>query len=262
MRLRLPAVVAGLALLLPVPGAAQVSMGAAASPGVTFQPGPRAPRSDSAAGRDTSPGRHGERADPTDGDLFLAGEHTYAPRYDRRIPARHHRTPRIGVRPYYVVYGAEPFGAPVRAPHWPQPLSSADGGMLRLQVEPPSALVFIDGVLFRQSDIEAAGSPDAGTSQYLLEAGVHRVELEAEGFHPASFDVRISPGDTLVLSQKLTSVSRADEHAVPASSAPARAAAKTLYVIPRCYAGDRKPDPAQLLPGCDPARMRVIPPGR
>ena len=35
---------------------------------------------------------------------------------------------------------------------------------------------------------------------------------------------------------------------------------KTLYVIPRCYAGDRLPDPKTLRADCDIADLRTIPP--
>ena len=35
---------------------------------------------------------------------------------------------------------------------------------------------------------------------------------------------------------------------------------KTFYVIPGCYAGDRRPDPESLAPGCSLSRLRVIPP--
>lgn len=34
---------------------------------------------------------------------------------------------------------------------------------------------------------------------------------------------------------------------------------KTLYVIPRCYAGDRRPSPDQLPAGCDLSLLKVIP---
>jgi hypothetical protein len=275
MRLSLPAVVAGLALLLPVAGAAQVSMGIARSPGVTFHAPPSQPRPDAAPASDRSPGRHGGRREATGGDQFLADKHTYAPRYDRPVHARHYRrTPRIGVSPYYVS-AAELVVTPVLTP----PLSLAgrdiDAGILRLQIDPPSAQVFIDGTTFgdsgpgtRDSRFGTRGSPDTASGDYLLEAGVHRVELEAEGFQPASFDARIRPGDTLTLSPQLTSLDRtgpraaAVSGAVTVSNTVAPASPKTLYVIPRCYAGDRRPDPAQLLPGCDPARMRVIPAGR
>jgi hypothetical protein len=36
--------------------------------------------------------------------------------------------------------------------------------------------------------------------------------------------------------------------------------AKTFYIIPGCYAGDRRPEPESLKPGCDISRLRVIPP--
>ena len=55
--------------------------------------------------------------------------------------------------------------------------------------------------------------------------------------------------------------------AAPAAAPPAPEATivpalpKTLYVIPRCYAGDKKPDADQLRPGCALADLRVIPAG-
>lgn len=36
-------------------------------------------------------------------------------------------------------------------------------------------------------------------------------------------------------------------------------APKTLYVIPRCYAGDRRPSADQLPAGCDLSLLRIIP---
>jgi hypothetical protein len=35
---------------------------------------------------------------------------------------------------------------------------------------------------------------------------------------------------------------------------------KTFYVIPGCYAGDRRPDPESLTPGCSMTRLRVVEP--
>jgi hypothetical protein len=35
---------------------------------------------------------------------------------------------------------------------------------------------------------------------------------------------------------------------------------KTFYIIPGCYAGDRRPEPASLAPGCSLASLRVVPP--
>lgn len=35
---------------------------------------------------------------------------------------------------------------------------------------------------------------------------------------------------------------------------------KTFYVIPGCYAGDRRPEPESLAPGCSLTRLRVVAP--
>jgi hypothetical protein len=35
---------------------------------------------------------------------------------------------------------------------------------------------------------------------------------------------------------------------------------KTFYVIPGCYAGDRRPEPESLAPGCRISRLRVVSP--
>ena len=35
---------------------------------------------------------------------------------------------------------------------------------------------------------------------------------------------------------------------------------KTFYVIPGCYAGDRRPEPGSLAPGCSLTRLRVVQP--
>ena len=35
---------------------------------------------------------------------------------------------------------------------------------------------------------------------------------------------------------------------------------KTFYIIPGCYAGDRRPEPESLAPGCSISRLRVVPP--
>jgi hypothetical protein len=41
---------------------------------------------------------------------------------------------------------------------------------------------------------------------------------------------------------------------------PAPGVPKTFYVIPGCYAGDKRPQPEWLAPGCDLSRVRVVPP--
>jgi hypothetical protein len=65
-------------------------------------------------------------------------------------------------------------------------------GALRIVEAPPEAQVLVDGYY--------AGVVDDydGVFQHLnLEPGPHRIEIEAPGYPPVSFDVRIEPGRTI-----------------------------------------------------------------
>lgn len=48
--------------------------------------------------------------------------------------------------------------------------------------------------------------------------------------------------------------------AAPPPPPPAPGVPKTFYVIPGCYAGDKRPDAGALPRGCDIGRLRTIPP--
>lgn len=48
----------------------------------------------------------------------------------------------------------------------------------------------------------------------------------------------------------------------PAQPAARPGEAKTIYVIPNCYAGDKRPRPDQLRPGCRMSDLRIISPDR
>jgi hypothetical protein len=52
----------------------------------------------------------------------------------------------------------------------------------------------------------------------------------------------------------------ADPPVAAVTPPPPPAVPKTFYVIPGCYAGDRRPTSDRLPAGCDPRRLRVIPP--
>src|SRR5688572_3554097 len=52
-----------------------------------------------------------------------------------------------------------------------------------------------------------------------------------------------------------------DPSPAPPIVTPRPAAPKTFYVIPRCYAGDRRPSADWLPAGCDIRKLRVIAPG-
>ncbi len=82
-------------------------------------------------------------------------------------------------------YGSYPGYAPVTT------YSSGADGALRLKVKPREAAVYVDGYY--------AGIVDDfdGVFQRLhLDAGPHRIELEAEGYEPLTLDVRIEPDHT------------------------------------------------------------------
>ena len=67
-----------------------------------------------------------------------------------------------------------------------------DGGSLRLKLKPREAQVFIDGYF-----VGVVDSYDGAFQKLSVEKGGHRVELKADGYEPLSFDVLITPGETV-----------------------------------------------------------------
>jgi hypothetical protein len=176
-------------------------------------------------------------------DLFRAGPRTYAPRYDR-VP-RQRRF--LGYGPSYG-YIADPFGY-ISQPYAPaddsDPRETEGTGYLRLDVEPDTARVYVDGLYVGLvSDFRRAPRE--------LDAGPHRVEIRADGFEGQSVDVSIRANDTLSYRGTLT---RNEQRAALPPAAP-----KTFYVIPRCYAGTTRPRADQLPAGCRVGNLRTIPP--
>ncbi len=67
-----------------------------------------------------------------------------------------------------------------------------DSGGLRLKVTPDNSEVYVDGYF--------AGTVDQFNSWYQklsLQPGAHKIELRAEGFQTAIFDVNIRTGETI-----------------------------------------------------------------
>ncbi len=124
---------------------------------------------------------------------------------------------------------------------WPSPparLSRRDAiGLLRLQVTPQTAHVYVDGYY----------TATVGTLD--LVAGPHRIEIKAPFYEPLSFEVNIAPNETITYEGDLQPVSF--EPYVPAKAGTS----KTFYVIPGCYAGDRPPQSIVLPRGCDIGRL-------
>jgi hypothetical protein len=155
----------------------------------------------------------------------------------------------IGGSPYY--YPGYP--GVVDPVYPPQPLPPAEPeGFLRLVITPRNANVFIDGV--HEGTVDDFG----GTGERTLRAGVHSVHVEADGFEPVEFDVRVPARDTITLRRDLEPRRPpAPVTAPPPASAPP-ATPKTIYVIPRCYLGDSRPQQNQLPAGCSLADLKTL----
>ncbi len=222
----------------------------------------------------------GDTAMPRPGaDAFRATPDTYAPAWGQRPSAeaetsgrqsshtdRRGRSGRRGIlfgAPVYAVpYGPYAYGpyAPGDRPGSAAAEAPAEGvvarGFLRLLVEPRGAAVVIDGVY------EGTADDFGGAGERTIPAGLHRVRLEADGYEPVVFDVRVPDNDTITLRRALER--RVEARAVPVTPTPSATpgspiAKTTIYLIPRCYLGDTRPRPEQLPAGCRLADLQTLP---
>jgi len=178
-------------------------------------------------------------------DLFLAGRRTYTPRLNRGYGT-------LGEPFGYVTggYAGGDYSAGTANDGRAETSAPVDVGYLRLNVQPYTAQVFIDGFYVSSVDAFSGGGPARA-----LPAGPHRVEIRADGYETATFDVRIDPNETITYRREL---GKAEEPKQARNVAPA--VPKTFYVIPKCYAGDKKPTADQLPKGCRASDLRTIPP--
>lgn len=171
-------------------------------------------------------------------DLFGARPGTYAPRFDQLSTEP---PPGVVFPGTYLPWGPYPAGVDYAR-------SVAQGyGYLQLQLQPLGAQVYVDGLY--------VGTVDDLRGGRRLDVGPHRLEIRAPGYQSISIDIRIDPGQTTFYRTDLTAV------ATTAVAAPTVAAnPKTFYVIPGCYAGDRKPDAQRLPQGCQASDVFALPP--
>jgi hypothetical protein len=90
----------------------------------------------------------------------------------------------------------------------------------------------------------------------MLRSGPHRVEILAPGFAPLTFDVRVPENDTVTFTRELDAASTEPP---PPAAAPVEIPHKALYIVPRCYIGDRPPLVTDMPAGCSVDDVRVIP---
>jgi hypothetical protein len=176
-------------------------------------------------------------------DLYRAGPRTYAPP-PQRPPFRDHRRPRhFGFFPFDTFAGPwAPYGFPAES-------TVAEVGYLLPQVTPGMAEVVIDGVYVGTvDDLRRTGLGQE------LEPGPHQLELRAPGYEPVTAGVRIAADETLFYRRDMQATAR------PVPPPASAGVAKTFYVIPGCYAGDKPPQADRLPANCNAANARTIPP--
>lgn len=170
-------------------------------------------------------------------------------RSSRRDWSQHRQRPYPGRRPifgggYYALPysdyypGTDAGGA---APYEPSAEPEATTGELRLEITPATGLqYYIDGMFI-------GSSSDMGT-QFRVNAGSRRIEIRASGYKPVIFDARFSPGETITRRGAL-------ERVQDVAALPRPTGSRTMYVIPGCFMGNARPEPATLPKGCDINRM-------
>lgn len=141
--------------------------------------------------------------------------------------------------PIWLFYVPQPMAAPAPRPA-PEPryVEAPLPGRLVLDIEPATAQIFTDGYY--------VGLPEDFSSTrggLAIDAGVHRLDLSANGYEAMAVDLRVSPGQVVTY--------RATLKPLPPPSAMAPT---TFYLIPGCYMGNIPPKDAHLPATCDPTR--------
>lgn len=124
----------------------------------------------------------------------------------------------------------------------------APRGGLVLETAQGAAQVFVDG-----NYVGLAEDFRSDRRAIELSAGAHHIELRSPGYDPLTFNVIIGAnnivryrGDMQVQSNKPAA----------ATAPPAGVTAKSFYIIPNCYAGDKPPTGA-LPKGCDRKNLQT-----
>jgi hypothetical protein len=123
-------------------------------------------------------------------------------------------------------------------------------GALVLEGVPDNAQVFVDGHY-----VGLAEEFGPGRRALSLDAGAHRIELRAPGYETATFSVRIEPSGIVRYRGDMQRAATTNP-AVVSAAPPQPAGARSFYVIPNCYAGD-KPPTSVLPKGCDVKNLQT-----
>jgi hypothetical protein len=179
---------------------------------------------------------------------FAATPSTYAPRYRPSFGRDESRFGRF--RPYFLGSGyTAAFAADVvPAADGPRVSTGAQqdaSGTLRLDVEPGTAQIYVDGFYVGTVD-------DFVPHGVTLPAGRHWIDLREASYETLTIPVEVGPGRPARFRGGLAAVPIPTPRAIPPRGS------ETMYVIPGCYAGNRPPGESALARGCDIARLRVL----
>jgi hypothetical protein len=184
---------------------------------------------------------------PDGSDRFQHNSQYPVPPPTPYFPGVYYPGPYYVTSPYYPVYTMPlPLGyvAAARPP--------VARGRLSLEALPDRAQVYVDG--FYVGLAEEFGLHGRALE---LKPGSHHIELRSPEHETLSFSVMITADETVRYRGDMRRIAVPSITPVAALAAPARRAASTsMYVIPKCYAGNKPP--AQPLPaGCDRRKIQT-----
>ena len=152
---------------------------------------------------------------------------------------------------YYETSMAETYRMAMAETYLRRHRETARGGLM-IQAVPPIAQVFVDGHYVGRAEEFGPGG-----GAITLNDGAHRIELRAPDYETLTFSVMIEPNSLVRYRGDLQRIAtKPATAAVPSQPAPAPAPAKSFYVIPNCYAGD-KPPTGTLPKGCDIKKLQT-----
>ena len=105
--------------------------------------------------------------------------------------------------------------------------------------------------------------PRPGTSPFVFNGGFYPVYATYPSYPTPEVVVQpvIVERTTVVVVEVPQARQEPEAKTEPAPAPPVLVAMpKTIYVIPRCYAGDKPPEPSRLPAGCDVRNLKIIPP--
>lgn len=167
---------------------------------------------------------------------------------EAKRPPRARHGGRTQVLPIYVfpTYAIPPIEPKVE----PAPTVAAPAnGTLSVRTNPRvDGQVYVDG--------SYVGATDASWEDLSLDAGLHTIEVRADGFETLVDSVLVAGGRAVTYAAPMKPLPKSAP--LPASESAHPRPPATLYVIPGCYAGNVPPDQVGLPAGCDPGRAVIV----